>query len=213
MKKVFFILLIMLTICHVEAYENKYFEIDLPTDFKIEEEKNNTYKWVSTKNNHENVVITINNNSSTNKHNIEYYKESDLVEYKKYIEEGMNNKLKDYNLTVEVKDVKKEKINNNYSISYNIFWPTKESISYDIYQKGYSFTTNDYIYVYTFTSDKPINNDNANYTKTINSFKLLDSPIKSNGFFDSEWKKILFTSITFGVLGAIISLIKKSRKQ
>ena len=123
------------------------------------------------------------------------------------------NKLKDYNLTVEVKDVKKEKINNNYSISYNIFWPTKESISYDIYQKGYSFTTNDYIYVYTFTSDKPINNDNANYTKTINSFKLLDSPIKSNGFFDSEWKKILFTSITFGVLGAIISLIKKSRKQ
>ncbi len=211
-KKIFIILLMILTICHVKAYENEYFKIDLPKDYKQDEIKNNIYKWTSSKNNHENIVITLSKNSSTNKHDINYYNEKDLIEYKKYIEQGINKQIKDYNLEVEVKNVEKIKINNMNAISYDVFWPTKESISYDIYQKGYSFTTNNYIYVYTFTSDKPINKDNENFSKTIDSFKLLDDVIKSKGFFDAEWKKVLVTSIAFGLIGAIISLIKKSRK-
>lgn len=209
MKKLFVALLMLIFICHVSAYENKYFKMDIPDKFKETKIDDTTFKW---ENGNENIVITLTNNSSTNKNNIEYYTEDDLEEYRKYIEEGINEQIKEYNIKVKVSNVKKGKQNGMNTISYETFWPTKESITHDIYQKGYAFTTNNYVYVYTYTSDKKITDENESFYKTLNSFKPLDSQIEKKGFFDAEWKKILVTSIVFGVLGAILSMIKKSKE-
>ena len=211
MKKIFFVLLMFIFLYHVSAYENKYFEIEIPEGFKeVKMDDSDVYKW---ENGNENIVITLSKNSDINKYNVEYYKESDLEEYRKTIEDGINEQIKSYNIKVTVSNIKKEKVNDLYTISYETFWPTKESISYDIYKKGYSFTTENYVYVYTFTSDKKITNDNTNFYNSLASFKLLDSVIEKKGFFDAEWKKILVTSIVFGVIGAILSMIKKSKEK
>ena len=213
MKKLFVIALIVISICNVKAYENEYFKMDVPDGFKEAETDKDTFKWTKD-NSHENVVITLSKNNSTPKNNVELYTDKDIEEYKTYLEKGMNEQLATYNLTVEVKNVKKEKINNMYALSYEIYWPTKESLSYDIYQKGYSFTTNKYVYVYTFTSDKEITKSNTGFAKTIDSLTLLDDPIESKGilgFLDTSWKKVLFTSVICGIFGAIISFIKKSK--
>lgn len=207
MKKALIIFLLLLSFNKVYAYENKYFKLNIPEDFKEEEINSNTYKWISTKNSHEYLIITVSNNSATNRHNVKDYNSNDIKNYEEYMEKEINNQLKDYNLKVDVTNVKKEKINDLDSITYDVFWPTKESVLYDTYQKGYSFTTDKYIYVYTFTSDKQITNENVNYKKTLDSLELLDTEIEEKGFLTEKWQQVLLVSVIFGTLGAIFSLI------
>ena len=45
MKKLFIILLLILSITNIKAYENDYFKIDIPNDYKEEQIENNVYKW------------------------------------------------------------------------------------------------------------------------------------------------------------------------
>ena len=45
MKKIFIILLLVLSITNIKAYENDYFKIDIPDDFKEEQIEDNVYKW------------------------------------------------------------------------------------------------------------------------------------------------------------------------
>ncbi len=206
MKKALIIFLLLLSFNKVYAYENEYFKLDIPEDFKEEKINSYTYKWISTKNSHEYLIITISNNNGTNKHNVKDYNSDDIKNYEEYMETEINNQLKDYNLKVDVTNVKKEKVNNLDSITYDVFWPTKESISYDTYQKGYSFTTDKYVYIYTFTSDKKITNENASFKKTLESLELLDIKIEKTGFLSKKWQQILLVSMIAGVLGAIISL-------
>ncbi len=211
MKKIFTIFLMFIFLYNVSAYENDYFKMDVPNNFKeVKLNESGIYKW---ENGNENIVITLSKNNLENKYDIEYYTEDDLEKYRTEIEKGINEQIKQYNITVKVSNVKKEKLNGVNTISYETFWPTKESIGNDIYQKGHSFTSNNYVYVYTFTSDKRITDDNTNYYDSLNSFKMLDSSIEKKGFFDAEWKKILVTSLVFGILGAFISIIKKSKEQ
>ncbi len=204
-------MVILLSISKVYAYENSYFKIDIPDDYKEEEINSTTYKWVSTKNSHENLIISVSKNSTTNKHDVNKYNDEDIKNYEEYIETEINNQLKDYNLTVDVTNVRKEKINDLEAITYDIFWPTKESLMYDTYQKGYSFTTNNYIYIYTFTSDKQITKDNSDFKTTIESLKLLDTEIENKGLLNERWKQVLLVSVVAGILGAIISLIKRRK--
>ena len=79
-----------------------------------------------------------------------------MTNYKKYLEESFNNALTEYDLKIEVSNIKKENINDLTALSYDVLWPTKESIGYDTYQKGYSFTTNKYVIMFTYSSNKEI---------------------------------------------------------
>lgn len=205
MKKLLLIPLLLLSISNVKAYENEYFKIDIPDTFKEEIAENGTYKWV---NNNDNIVITVSENKKDNKYNIENYTEENITEYEKYLEDEINKQLEEYKIKVDVKNIKKEKYKNMQTVNYDVVWPTKESTGYDIYQKGYAFTTENYIYVYTYSSDSELTN-NENYKNTLNSLEILDKEIEDNSFLKNKWKFALVIGGFGGVFAFFISALKK----
>ena len=126
MKKIFTMLIILLTlfaeILNIKALENSYFKINIPEEYTEEINESSLYKW--TKDNNY-ITITIDNN--TNRYDILRYTEDDMKKYEEYIENSINEQLKDYNIKVDVKNVRKEKINDRNCIVYDTVWPTKES--------------------------------------------------------------------------------------
>lgn len=205
MKKLLLIPLLLLSISNVKAYENEYFKIDIPDTFKEEIAENGTYKWV---NNNDNIVITVSENKKDNKYNIENYTEENITEYEKYLEDEINKQLEEYKIKVDVKNIKKETYKNMQTVNYDVVWPTKESTGYDIYQKGYAFTTENYIYVYTYSSDSELTN-NENYKNTLNSLEILDKEIEDNSFLKNKWKFALVIGGFGGVFAFFISALKK----
>lgn len=211
MKKIL-VTLLLLIVPNVYAYENEYFKIDIPNNYNQIEMNAYTYKWENKDNNHDNILITIEDNK--NKHyNIKTYNEKDVSNFKDYLSEVLNKGVEKYNVKVEVSNVNKEKINDLTSISYETFWPTKDSINYDIYQKGYSFTTRNYFYMLTFTSDKKIENTDLNI-QILNSLVLLDEEIKESNFittYNMNFKKILIASVILGISAYVLVAIKKRK--
>ena len=126
-----------------------------------------------------------------------------------YIENSINEQLKDYNIKVDVKNVRKEKINDRNCIVYDTVWPTKESTGYDTYQRGYTFTTDKYIMMLTYSSDSELDN-NTELTNLINSFKVLDSEIVYNDKY--RYKIMIIIAVVVGLIGFTISAIIKKRK-
>lgn len=211
MKKLLLIPLLLLSISNVKAYENEYFKIDIPDNYKEDIMENGTYKWIDTKSqNNDYIVITVTKNDSENKYDIKKYTDKNINEYETYLEEEINNQLKEYNLKVDVKNIKKETLNDLDTITYDVVWPTKESTGYNINQKGYAFTSENYIYVYTFSSDSDLTN-NETLKSTINSFQILDNPIESKGILDNKLLFSLIIGISIGLIGFIISIIIKRR--
>lgn len=211
MKKLLLMPLLLLSISNVKAYENEYFKIDIPDNYKEDIMENGTYKWIDTKSqNNDYIVITVTKNDSENKYDIKKYTDKNINEYETYLEEEFNNQLKEYNLKVDVKNIKKETLNDLDTITYDVVWPTKESTGYNINQKGYAFTSENYIYVYTFSSDSDLTN-NETLKNTINSFQILDNPIESKGILDNKLLFSLIIGVSIGLIGFIISIIIKRR--
>jgi hypothetical protein len=203
MKKIIIIILTMFFLVNVKAYDNNFFSIEVPDNFNAEEKGNGIINWVNKDNSHENIIITVLNNAKNE--NIDEYTDENMNEYKTYLKEKLDKELEAYNVSVEVSDVKKETINEQNSLSYNIYWPTKEIIGYDIYQKGYVFTKKNYIYTYTFTSDNKIE-DNEAYISSINSFRIKDVDISNKSF---RIKIVLLVGIVGGIISALVKVIKK----
>lgn len=206
MKKIFTIILLfigMLSV-NVNALENSYFKIDIPEGYKEEINESILYKW--TKDNNY-ITITIDNN--TNRYDILRYTEDDMKKYEEYIENSINEQLKDYNIKVDVKNVRKEKINDRNCIVYDTIWPTKESTGYDTYQRGYTFTTDKYIMMLTYSSDSELDN-NTELTNLIDSFKVLDSEIVYNDKY--RYRIMIIIAVVVGLIGFTISAIVKKRK-
>lgn len=206
MKKIFTIILLfigMLSV-NVNALENSYFKIDIPEGYEEEINKSSLYKW--TKDNNY-ITITIDNN--TNRYDILRYTEDDMKKYEEYIENSINKQLKDYNIKVDVKNVRKEKINDRNCIVYDTVWPTKESTGYDTYQRGYTFTTDKYIMMLTYSSDNELDN-NTELTNLIDSFKVLDSEIVYNDKY--RYRIMIIIAVVVGLIGFTISAIIKKRK-
>lgn len=206
MKKIFTIILLFIGILsvNVNALENSYFKIDIPEGYKEEINESNLYKW--TKDNNY-ITITIDNN--TNRYDILRYTEDDMKKYEEYIENSINEQLKDYNIKVDVKNVRKEKINDRNCIVYDTVWPTKESTGYDTYQRGYTFTTDKYIMMLTYSSDSELDN-NTELTNLIDSFKVLDSEIVYNDKY--RYRIMIIIAVVVGLIGFTISAIIKKRK-
>ena len=206
MKKIFTIILLfigMLSV-NVNALENSYFKIDIPEGYNEEINESSLYKW--TKDNNY-ITITIDNN--TNRYDILRYTEDDMKKYEEYIENSINEQLKDYNIKVDVKNVRKEKINDRNCIVYDTVWPTKESTGYDTYQRGYTFTTDKYIMMLTYSSDSELDN-NTELTNLIDSFKVLDSEIVYNDKY--RYRIMIIIAVVVGLIGFTISAIIKKRK-
>ena len=208
MKKIFTMLIILLTlfaeILNIKALENSYFKINIPEEYTEEINESSLYKW--TKDNNY-ITITIDNN--TNRYDILRYTEDDMKKYEEYIENSINEQLKDYNIKVDVKNVRKEKINDRNCIVYDTVWPTKESTGYDTYQRGYTFTTDKYIMMLTYSSDSELDN-NTELTDLINSFEVLDSEIVYNDKY--RYRIMIVIAVVFGLVGFTISAIIKKRK-
>lgn len=204
MKKIFTIILLFIGILNINALENSYFKIDIPEGYTEEISESSLYKW--TKDNNY-ITITIDNN--TNRYDILRYTEDDMKKYEEYIENSINEQLKDYNIKVDVKNVRKEKINDRNCIVYDTVWPTKESTGYDTYQRGYTFTTDKYIMMLTYSSDNELDN-NTELTNLINSFKVLDSEIVYNDKY--RYRIMIIIAVVFGLIGFTISAIIKKRK-
>lgn len=206
MKKIFTIILLFISMLsvNVNALENSYFKIDIPEGYKEEINESSLYKW--TKDNNY-ITITIDNN--TNRYDILRYTEDDMKKYEEYIENSINEQLKDYNIKVDVKNVRKEKINDRNCIVYDTVWPTKESTGYDTYQRGYTFTTDKYIMMLTYSSDSELDN-NTELTNLIDSFKVLDSEIVYNDKY--RYRIMIIIAVVVGLIGFTISAIIKKRK-
>lgn len=205
MKKIFtIIILLFIGILNINALENSYFKIDIPEGYTEEINESNLYKWAKDNNY---ITITIDNN--TNRYDILRYTEDDMKKYEEYIENSINEQLKDYNIKVDVKNVRKEKINDRNCIVYDTVWPTKESTGYDTYQRGYTFTTDKYIMMLTYSSDSELDN-NTELTNLIDSFKVLDSEIVYNDKY--RYRIMIIIAVVFGLIGFTISAIIKKRK-
>lgn len=208
MKKIFTMLLIIITLfaetLNINAIENNYFKLNVPDGYTEEINESSLYKW--TKDNNY-ITVTIDNN--TNRYDILRYTEDDMKKYEEYIENSINEQLKDYNIKVDVKNVRKEKINNRNCIVYDTVWPTKESTGYDTYQRGYTFTTDKYIMMITYSSDSELDN-NTELTDLINSFEVLDSEIVYNDKY--RYRVMIIIAVVFGLVGFTISAIIKKRK-
>lgn len=209
-KKLLIAVLTLISVCNVKAVENDVFKIDIPDNFVEDkvEEKTNIYKWENKDNNiFHNIVITIDKNDAENKYNVKHFNNEDIANYTKYIEESTNNELKEYDIKVKVSNMKKEVINKNDALSYDTLWPTIDKLGYNTYQKGFIYTTNNYIITLTYTSNQEIKNDDETFTSIKNSFQIKDESIKEESFLDSKTNRIILTAVILGLIGVIISLI------
>ena len=200
MKKVYLILLVLLSIINVKAYENKYFEINIPSDFEKEETTENVYKW-SNKNKYISIVIVDNITSQ----NISKLNDKDIQKEKESMLKTYNSTLNNYKTEATIDNMKKEIINDKTVLLYDIFIPTKDNIGFDTYQKGLTSTTNNYIITLIYSSDIEIDNDYFN--NLVRTFKIYDKEKNNTPI-------IVFTILfTISIVGAIIYYFKRKKHE
>lgn len=206
MKKVLIILFsLFLFITNIKAYENEIFKINISEDYKLEEqETENNYKWIK---DNKYISISVSDNSEL-KYNITKFTDEDLQKQKEYLEGSINENLSKYNITSEVKEIKLSE--DKTTLTYDIYYPSKDTIGYDIYQRGKMYTTTHYILTIIYNSDEEIKDDNQEYINLINSLTILDDPIKEP---NPMIKYYLLGGIVIVVLSfAILLIIKKKHK-
>lgn len=206
MKKILFTLFTLIMFTHVFAYENKFFKVELPDSYKQTVNETNMFKWVKDNNY---LAITISDNTKL-KYNVVEFKDEDLVTQKEYLEKGINDGLKKYEITAEVSNINKVTKDNSTYLEYDVFYPSKDITGYDTYQKGRMYTTNKYITTVIFNSDKEIKEDNQEYQNIMNSLTILDSNIVIKTITTKDYIiAIVSVGIIAGIIGAIISQKKK----
>lgn len=168
MKKIFFLLIYFLFILNVEAYSNDLFQIDIPEEYKIENNKA-IYKWNK---DDSYIAITVDDNTKL-QYNVSSYTDEDINNYKSHLETSISEGLKNYNVSVNVRDVFKETINDVDSLTYNLSFNSKEV---NQYQKGNVFTTENYIITFVISSNKEINEEE--YSSILNSLTIHDEKIR-----------------------------------
>ena len=204
MKKLFILFALLFNIVNIKAYENKYFNIDIPQEYKITVEEDNLYKWEK-----DNKYISISVSNNENGYTVKNYTEEDINNQKKYIEEKINANLDKYDTKVEVTDMKKTVLSNNlYSLSYTIYWPTQDYTGYDIYQFGNVISTDNYMYTIVYNSNtKDIDEE---FNTILNSFNPIDST--KNQSKENNYLYLIIVSIfVFAFIKIIIKIVSKKK--
>ena len=204
MKKIFTLIVLLLSIVSIKAYENDVFKIDIDESYKLEIEKDNAYRWT---NNNKYIAISINSNKEL-KYDVKTFSQEDIDNQKKYFEEGINNGLSKYKITAEITNIEKKNNDEIYYLEYDIYYPSKKATGYDMYQKGRMYTTNKYIVTIIYSSDNKLDNDET-CEKTLNSLKIFDlyEVFKT----DSRW--FIYSFITLGVISGVIGAIISTKKK
>ena len=201
MKKLFLLLLVFCSFITVKAYENDYFKIDIPDGYTISKEGPNAYKWDK---GNGYIAVSLADNSKS-KYNIKYFSEEDINKQKYYIEDNINEKIKEYNVKASVTSIEKKNDDDLYYLEYVLYLPSKKAIGYDIYQKGRIYTLNNYLITVIYNTDKEIKDED--YKPLVNSFKINDTPI------DTRIKNIIIiivvTGVVLGIIGYFVDLKKK----
>ncbi len=208
MKKILLILCMFLFIYNVKAYENEMFKMEIPENFELVSTTTNTFTWKD-KETQDNIVLSFESNTGEAKHNVLEYSEEDLLNYQNYLQEQLNNELADYKINIVVENVKLGKLNNYDAIVYDAKWPTKDIVGYDVYQKGYTVTQNNYVYSLTFSASKELTDETEFYKKGINSIEFKDTTIEPTEDKIEYWKIIVIVGVVFGILGYFVSAKKK----
>jgi hypothetical protein len=195
MKKIFTIILLILCITNVKAYENDLFKINIPDNYKAEI-SDKIYKWT---NDNKYIAVTISDN--TNHYKFNRFSDEDLARQKEHIIETYKVQLEDYDCTVDVSDIKKDKINDNYFITYNLHWNSAKTIGYNMYQKIAVYSTENYIYTVTNSSDEDFSYED--FKSLLNTFDHNDYPTHS---------RLLSFILVFGIIGGIIGYFIKVKK-
>ena len=198
LKKIFIVLLLIISFSNIYAYENDYFEINIPDEYKIDNSKDDVYKW-NYNNNY--IAITINKNDKSN--NISSYNDDDLEKEKNIMLEAYNDNLGLYNINATIENMTKEDINGNYSLLYDMYFPTSNSTGRDMYQKGMTITTKNYIFTLIYSSDKEI--DDTYFSNLIKTFKIKD---KSQINF-AIIRTLSISLIVFSIIFAITIVVYK----
>ncbi len=201
MKKIFTIILLLLCITNIKAYENDFFNIDIPEGYELTNEET-SYIW---KNDNGYISITISDNTQTN-YNIALYTKKDLENQKKYLDESFKKVEEEYDIDIVVSDINKEKINDKYALTYNVYWPSKDVIGKNTYQKGSVYTTEKYIVTLVYCSYDEIKDDDETYNKLLNSFNIKDEYLYDNRMI------YIVIAVILGVIIGIVSYIKEKHK-
>ena len=197
MKKTLLILLCILSIGHVKAYENEYFKIDIPSNYKEEKLEENAFKWDY---GNKYYAITLADNTEK-QYNVRSFTKYSIEKQKEYLENSLNNGLKEYDIKVSVTDIKKSHDDNYYFLEYHLLFPSTEKTGHNIYQIGRMYTTEHLITTITYSSDSEIDENNEEYINVMNSLKILDDNIT----FKKVDAKTYFTTII--ILGAVLGII------
>ena len=207
MKKIILIVILLFITINVKAYENNIFSINVDEKYKLTLENKNAYRW--TKDNNY-IAISISDNSKL-KYDVKNYTDEDIENQKKYFEEGINNGISKYNITATINEVKKLNNNENYYLEYDIYYPSKKNIGYDMYQKGRMYTTNKYIVTIIYSSDKSLEKNNE-YENILNSLTIFDKNevVKRNDNLIIYF--LIIIGVVSGIIGAIISTKKNANK-
>ena len=206
MKK-FVLIFLLLFVVKVNAYENKTFKIDIPEEYKLDVNENNTYKWEKDNNY---ISISVDDNK-TKRYDVNLFSDEDIKKQSEYIENGINKGLEEYDIKATVSDSKKVTINDNSVLEYKIYLPSKKFTGYDMYQIGRMYTTDKYILTVIYSSDKEINEE-SEYNKVIDSLEVLDGPIKYETTKKRPYIIIIVIGTVLGIIGYIIDHTKKRKK-
>lgn len=197
MKKVILLLIGLLIINKVYAYENDYFYFDIDKSFK--EQTIEDKKYIFSKDN-EFISITINDNN--NDYNVSKFTQKDIDKQKEIIIKEYTTKFKDYTSNVEITNIELKHTKDIDYLEYDIFYDTKSSIGYNIYQRCRMYTSNNYVYSILYNSDKEITNNDY-----LNTFKIKDSYLKKINL----WVYAILLIVMLGLIIFIDHLLHKKR--
>ena len=175
-KAIYLILMLVLSISPVYAYDTTTYRIDIPNNFKKSE--NNDYWQSEDEKVSANILIYTEDN--TNNLDISSFEKADL-DKNKYVKELEKNfgsldetiNLSDYSVTLDkISSYKAIKIDlkSSYKIS-----DEKDSI---VYQRQYITSSKNFIYYVTVSSSNEDSLDSEEIKNVLNSFKIKDELIE-----------------------------------
>lgn len=168
MKKVVVFLICLLLFTKVYAYENKYFSIDIKEPFKGPTVEGKKYVFT---NGNEYISIIVNKNKDN--YEISKFTDEDIENQKKYLETEYKEKFSKYSSNVSITNIELKNIDSLYYLEYDVFYETKKTIGYNIYQRCRMYSTDNYIYSILYNSDKEITNNDY-----LDTFKIKDKYLK-----------------------------------
>lgn len=167
-------LLFFINILDIKNFDTNTYSVSISDEYTFSTGSNNTNTW---KKNNDYISISVSNNS--NNLNFKNYDKKNMTELKKYIEGNINNQID--NVDVIVSNIQTYQLNDYYVVDYNIYWPSKDIIGYDIYQHSNIMSSKNYIYTLTYSKDTDdIYNDE--YNSFLKSFKIKDDLINDTNY-------------------------------